>query len=68
MILFIILCFVQENTIETENIRWLRSTYVTTHTKRVFSPKKMGFHFLIDFYIELDVDSDKPIAKVVSPF
>jgi len=57
---------VQENTIETENIRWFRSTYVTAHTKRVFLTKKIGFHFLIDFYVELDVDFDKPIAKVVS--
>jgi len=39
--------------------------YVTAHTKRVFLTKKMGFHFLIDFYVELDVDS---IAKVVSSF
>jgi len=32
------------------------------------SHKKMGFHFLIFLNVELDVDSDKPIAKVVSPF
>jgi len=41
---------------------------MTAHTKRVFLIKKMDFHFLIDFYVELNVDSDKPIAKVVSLF